>query len=358
MKTGAYMMSAAVAVGFAFAPVTSPSANMFDQLLAESQQEMARLNGTLRMALDWPAPDTVKVFEQLSKDLPHIKSITYSRNTGVPPTQRYYIALQQGQVPPYEILNVASEFEAQFIRSGFFVKPKYAWSDLAKALPADWPTLNPDIIDSDGYFIATAAQMRGNAWNVREVSEAEAPKTFADCADPKWGNRNIIDGRSKVQALLHDPVTRESTINTIRTMRENGLVAVNGQANVLTRVVSGEFAITCFINFHTTQRMIDRGETALGFALGDVVPVELATRFYVPSWTQTPATVQLIAMWFATKGQSAIDGSYRGFPWVEGTRLYEAAKGKHFAICGADCVAKYEEYNRLYADLLGIPYVQ
>ena len=78
----------------------------------------------------------------------------------------------------------------------------------------------------------------------------------------------------------------------------------------------------------------------------------------MPKWTQTPATDQLVTLWLATAGQLTIDKyAYRGFPWVPGGSLYEQAKGKYFAICSVDCFNKYEDLNKEYADLLGIPYV-
>ncbi|MFN4282713.1 MAG: ABC transporter substrate-binding protein [Alphaproteobacteria bacterium] len=350
----------AVAVG---AMALAYSANVvaatpYEQLLADSKAEMAKTGGKFRIGFDWTVNDAKPVFAALEKEFPHIKP-DYKRETGVAPFQRYFISIQQNQFPPYEMFDVASEFEKQYWDAGFFVKPKYDYKAINDSLPAGWPKIHPAAMDPEGKYIATVAQMRGIAYNVNMVKEAEAPKTFADCADPKWKGLNIIDGRNKAQALMHDPSTGTDTKNIIKRMKDNGVVITNGQAQVLARVVSGEFGITCYINYHTTQRMIDGGEKTLKFRLGEVVPVELATRVGVPKWTEAPATVQLVAVWLATKGQPIIDkAAYRGFPWVEGGSLYEQAKGKHFAICSADCFAKYEDYNKQFADLLGIPYVK
>ena len=331
---------------------------LYEQLLADSKTEMAKLGGTLRVGLDWPESDAKPVFDEFMKAYPFIK-VAYRRETGVPPFQRYFIAIGQGQYPPYEVFGVASEFEKQYWDAGYFVKPKYELTALAESLPASWPKVHPAAIDPDGRYIATVAQMRGNAWNVSMVKPADEPKSFSDCADPKWKGEIVLDARNKTQSLVHDPVSRDATIATIKAMKANGATIINGQAQVLARVIAGEFALTCYINYHTTQRLIDQGETSLKFALGDVVPVELATRMGVPKWSTAPATTELIGIWLATAGQPVIDKSaYRGFPWIPGSSLYEKAKGKHFAICAADCAAKYEQYDREYADLLGIPYVK
>lgn len=350
----------AAAVGvltLAFAANVS-AATPYEQLLADSKAEMAKLGGKFRIGFDWTVSDAKPVFEALAKEFPHIKP-EYKRETGVAPFQRYFISIQQNQFPPYEMFDVASEFEKQYWDAGFFVKPKYDYKAVNESLPKGWPKIHPAAMDPQGRYIATVAQMRGIAWNPTLVKDAEAPKSFADCADPKWKGKNIIDGRNKAQALMHDPSTATDTINNIKTMKANGVVVTNGQAQVLARVVSGEYAITCYINYHTTQRMIDKGEKLVKFTLGDVVPVELATRIGVPKWSTAPATVQLVAVWLATKGQPVIDkAAYRGFPWVEGGSLYQQAKGKHYAICSSDCFAEYEKYNKSFADALGIPYVK
>jgi ABC-type Fe3+ transport system substrate-binding protein len=342
----------------AAAATAARAETLYEQLIADSKAEMAKLGGTLRVGLDWPDSDAKPVFEEFAKAYPFIK-IAYRRETGVPPFQRYFIAIGQGQYPPYEVFGVASEFEKQYWDAGYFVKPKYDFAALAGSLPAGWPQMHPAAIDPGGRYLATVAQMRGNAWNVAMVKPGDEPKSFADCANPKWQGEIVLDARNKTQALVHDPATHDATVATIKAMKANGATVINGQAQVLARVVAGEFALTCYINYHTTQRLIDQGETSLKFALGDVVPVELATRLGVPKWTAAPATAELVAIWLATAGQPVIDrAAYRGFPWIPGSSLYEKAKGKPFAICAADCAAKYEEYDRQYADLLGIPYVK
>lgn len=359
MRNSVARLTAAAVGALALAYAANVSAaTPYEQLVEDSKSEMAKLGGKLRIGFDWTASDAKPVFDALSKEFPFI-TVDYKRETGVAPFQRYFISIQQNQFPPYEMFDVASEFEKQYWDAGFFVKPKYDYKALSDSLPAGWPKVHPAAMDPQGRYLATVAQMRGIAYNVNMIKDADAPKTFADCADPKWKGNNIIDGRNKAQALMFDPKTSKATIDNIKKMKDNGVVVTNGQAQVLARVVSGEFGLTCYINYHTTQRMIDQGEKSLKFRLGDVVPVELATRVGIPKWSQAPATVQLVTLWLATKGQPVIDkAAYRGFPWVEGGSLFEQAKGKHFAICSADCFDKYEDFNKQFADLLGIPYVK
>lgn len=333
------------------------AATAYEQLLEQSKAEMTKTNGRMRIAFDWTDSDAKPVFAELMKAFPFIK-VEYKRETGVAPFQRYFIEIQQNQFPPYELFDVASEFEKQYWDAGVFVKPPFDYKALNDSLPSDWPKIAPAAMAPDGRYLATVAQMRGNAWNLKMVPAGKEPKTWDSCLDPSLKGKVVIDGRNKTQALAFDPQTRQKTTAWLAGMRKNDVVITNGQAQVLERIVSGEFPVTCAINYHTTQRLIDGGEKTLGFALADTVPVELATRLGVPKWSQTPATDQLVTVWLATAGQLAIDKyAYRGFPWVPGGSLYEQAKGKYFAVCSVDCFNKYEDLNKEYADLLGIPYV-
>jgi ABC-type Fe3+ transport system substrate-binding protein len=355
MQLARLSTAAIVACGVLYAP--SVEATPFEDLLKASQAEMAKVNGRFRVAFDWTDSDAKPVFAELVKQFPFIKA-EYKRETGVAPFQRYMIEIQQGKYPPYELFDVASEFEKQYWDAGFFVKPPFDYKALNDSMPSDWPKIYPAAMAADGRYLATVAQMRGNAWNVKMVAPGKEPKTWAACLDPALKGKVVIDGRNKTQALAFDPKTSADTTAWLAGLRKNDVVITNGQAQVLERIVSGEFPVTCAINYHTTQRLIDGGEKTLGFALADTVPVELATRLGVPKWSETPATDQLVTLWLATKGQPAIDkAAYRGFPWIPGSSLFEQSKGKYFAVCSVDCFNKYEDLNKQYADLLGIPYV-
>jgi hypothetical protein len=96
----------------------------------------------------------------------------------------------------------------------------------------------------------------------------------------------------------------------------------------------------------------------------DEVPLVFLFRIYtsilppkcVLSWSKTPIATQLFAVWLATKAQPLIEKlTYRGFPWVPGTKKYSMTKGKTMALCAADCAAKAEQYDQEHAKIIGLP---
>lgn len=337
-------------------PATASAQTAFEQLVAQAEQEMAALDGKLRIAMDWTEDDAAAALAAFQAEFPFITEIEYTRETGVGPFGRYLIEIQQGILPPYEIMHVASEFEEQYWEDGAFVMPPFDYAEINASLPDDWPEINPAAMDPDGRFLATTGNTRGIAWNPDVVGD-DIPTTWADCADPKWRGQVVMDARNKGQAYQYDQQERERHMAWLVDMRENETVFERGQSRVLQAVAAGEYAIACLVNFHTAQRMIERdGVTTLEFGLAESIPLELASRLFVLKGSETPAVVQLFAVWTVTRGQPYIDETaFRGFPWIPGTRLHDEAQGKYIALCDAECAVNFEQYNAEYIDVLGFP---
>lgn len=352
--------AAALGAVIALTPGVSLAQSAYDRLVAASKAEMERTGGKVRIALDWTASDARPVLPEFTKDFPHVKEMAFTRETGTAPFARFLLGIRQNQFPPYDIMHVASEFQQQYLAAGAFAKPMFGYTELNNSLPGDWPKIHPAALDNDGMFLATTGNIRGNAWNVTMVPRGQEPRTWANCVEPKYKANSIYDARNKTQAFQYDEKERARHTAWLKQLAANQTVFTRGQAQVLQRVVAGEFPISCFVNYHTVQRMIEVDKvTLLGFSLAESIPLEIGTRLYIPKWSATPATAQLFTLWAATRGQVHIDKhAYRGFPWIPGTRLFEQAKGKHIALCGADCAEKFETYNQEHADLLGIPYVR
>ena len=330
----------------------------FEQLVAQAQAEVEAKGGQVAIAMDWTEGDAEAVLAAFQEEFPWIQEIEYTRETGVGPFGRYLIEIQQGILPPYDIMHVASEFEEQYWTDGAFQAPPFSYEDIAASLPDDWPQINEAAMDPEGgRFLATTGNTRGIAWNPDLVQGDDIPTTWADCADPKWSGQVVMDARNKGQAFQYDEQERERHLAWLEAMRDNGTVFERGQSRILQAVAAGEYAMACLVNFHTATRLIERdGIDTLVFGLGESIPLELASRVFVLAGSETPALTQLFAVFTVTKGQPHIDQTaYRGFPWIPGNRLYEDAQGKYVAVCPGECAVNFEQYNAEYIEILGFP---
>lgn len=335
------------------------AASSFEQLLAQAKLEMKQAGGKIRMALDWPKRDTKHVLPAFKKAFPFVKEITYKRERGIGPFGRFLIQIKQGSFPPYDIFHVASEFQKPYWEAGAFVKPPFDYNAINASLPAGWTKIHKAALDPNGNFLSTTGNARGNAWNSKLVPAGEEPLTWADCLKPKWRGKVLLDSRNKLQAFQYDKKERPRHIAWVKALVKNDAVIMQGQGTILRKVAAGEYPLACGVNYHTANRMIDRGVKNLKFAIAETVPLEIGTRVYVAKWSKMPATTQLFAVWLATEGQEALDRyAYRGFPWNPKSMKYAQSKGKYIALCGADCARHWGAFNREYHELLGIPVVK
>ena len=269
--------------------------------------------------------------------------------------QRLILEVKAGRTPDYDIGHAQYEAWIQLRDADLFVKPPFPYSQLVKSLPASWGSLDSRAVDVNGYYLAASALVRIIAYNKNIVAGDKIPKRVEDCLDPAWKGKFLYNTRPLMVALQHDPKTRETYLKFLKGIPENKAVFVRQQTEGLERLVSGEYALYCGVNYNTTLRMIKEG-APLGIAFPDPYAVDFGQRIHVFKWAKSPATGQLFAAWMATKGQPAVEEHMdRGFPWNPETSAYRLAKGKYAAICDHNCAAKMDQYLEEHAKLVQLP---
>ena len=121
----------AVVLGAFLAGARAPASaqNLFNKLVDAAKAEMAKKNGKLRMALDWPEADTKNVLPEFKRSFPFVREILYIREGDVGPFANYLIRIKRGEYPDFDIMHIAGEFEAQYEKEGVFVKPLFSYKD-------------------------------------------------------------------------------------------------------------------------------------------------------------------------------------------------------------------------------------
>ncbi|MSO89941.1 MAG: extracellular solute-binding protein [Rhodospirillaceae bacterium] len=360
---GMYMrrLSSCVGLVAGLALLAGPSPafaqSAYEKLVAASKAELDKLGGTIKMALDWPDEDAKPVLAEFQKAFPHVKKVDYERETGVDPFGRYLISFKQGAPAPYEVMHIASEYEQQYVEAGIFQKPPFTYQELNASMPADWPKLNAANIDAAGFFVSTTGNSRGIIYNPSIVRGGDIPTKWADCTDPKWKGKVMIDARNKMQAFQFDPKWRPYFMKWFEDLQKNNVVLGRGQAQLVQKVASGEFPIACGVNYHTTYRAIEVEKvTTVKFVMADPIPLEFATRLFVMKSSKAPTTTQLFGLWAITAGQEAIGKfAWRGMPWNPKAHNFEASKGKEVVLCDGECAVKFEVFEKEYQTVLKIP---
>jgi hypothetical protein len=331
------------------------TSNPFTKLVEASKAEVAKRGGKITVSTNWTSEQAAPILDAYRKDFPFVTQTVFQRVRRIEDSQRMLLEYQGGRTPSVDVSSVAQEAWPEFRAAGVFVKAPVSYRELGKFLPKDWPRLDPRVIDSEGYFLATSGASRGIAYNKNMVPAEKAPKGWDDCLNPMWKGKIVYDPRPKLTALQHDPKTRQAHLHWLKKMLENQVVFVRGIAEGLEKVAAGEYPIFCGTNYHNAMPIIDEG-APLVFFLPDPFAFETAVQVFVTKWS-LPATTQLFALWTATKAQPIVDAKgYRGLPWIPGTRIYNMAKGKYAAICDPECLRKSSDlYNAEHNRILGIP---
>jgi iron(III) transport system substrate-binding protein len=119
---------------------------------------------------------------------------------------------------------------------------------LAEFRPESAAALPPFARDPAGHWTGFAARARVLLYDTRQLSAAEAPRSIADLAAPRFRGRAAIAlplfGTTATHAgALRAVLGKEAMEDLFRRIKENGARVVNGNAVVRDLVVSGEVAI-------------------------------------------------------------------------------------------------------------------
>jgi iron(III) transport system substrate-binding protein len=336
------------------APAFSQSSALFNQLVERSKAEVAKKDGRLTIATNWEVSQAGAILEAFRKDFPFVKQTKFEVLRGIETSQRILMEFKAGSLPTNDITSVPDELWNEYSSAGAFVRPPFAYRELAKSLPADWPQLDPRLVDPEGYFISTSAGVRGIAYNKNLVPPDKAPKKWEDCLNPMWRGKFFYDSRPALTAFQNDPKTREWHLKWLKELVANKPVLMRARLQSMEKVAAGEFPLYCGANYSHAMPMVEAG-APVAFILPDPFPLDLAVAIHITKWS-LPASAELFAVWTATKAQPIVEEKgYRGFPWIPGTRISKLAQGKQIIICDLACSRKGDEYFAEHGKILGLP---
>ncbi len=133
-----------------------------------------------------------------------------------------------------------------------------------------------------------------------------------------------------------------------------------GQTNVLTALAAGEYALHSGINFHSTQRAIDKGAQSLAVAAVEPVSVRLSLASAVQKGARHPNAGLLFLEYMASpEAQKILDDvePYKASIYGgEGTtRAAGIVAGKQTSVFAWEHQAKMGEYEKMINQAFGLP---
>jgi len=216
--------------------------------------------------------------------------------------------------------------------------------------------VDPSEIGVDGKFLWTQDVVVGWVYNTRLVSEADVPKTWQDLLDPNWkGKMNIAKsaaGFDMLRLTMNEPQIHAY----LQQLAKQNPVPVNGAAEGLNRVATGQDYFTNATSFDTARRSADQGAPVGAMPLPQIYssPQGLFTVKGIPH----PNAAELFILWLTTPEAKAAmaQAGFGRFQPCGPLPIDKYVCGKNYDIFYIDTVQKGNDGARmrpLFANDLG-----
>ncbi len=264
---------------------------------------------------------------------PNIKDVETSECNGTEPRERVVVEWKAGRTD-VDLMNVGGDMEERLVREDIGAVPDWSVFD---GSPLEMKKEN---IAFDGRIVQVGSSTDAIVFNKSLVSREEVPKSFKECADPKYKGELIVDVRPGTRfALMPHFLGDEGAKEWAKGVAANEPLWARSSAPITTALLQGERPIACGVQIHGILRGFVKaspdGGLEDGSTLDFVVPTDhsnsagyispvIATRPNAPN-------TALLLVAYAAANPEALDKVNPGYgsPWIEGSW-----KSKYFARAG------------------------
>ncbi|GAB4065268.1 extracellular solute-binding protein [Ancylobacter sonchi] len=217
-----------------------------------------------------------------------------------------------------DLVNVSGELRDKFINSGAIEAVE--WTRL-------FPQIDPAVVSPKGYFLGTGMNQFVLAYNKKLVSEAEAPKDWDDCLDPKWKNKVGLYSRPLPFVQQYIKWGPEKGDAYHKALKENNPVWLSTTNSAVSLLAAGEYSMLCGIQYHAIKTILRSDPNApLGVIVPKLFPFQVGEAFAVLKGGKSPNSAILLAAYMATDGAKAYDAFGQSNPLQPGTDAYQYVK--------------------------------
>ena len=281
----------------------------------EEVVQLANKEGKTRIATGWEGPIVQAMTDGFKKKYPKL-SFEVNNVSGLDTRERILHEAIAGVVQD-DLVSVSGELRTQYIQAGVMVGP------------IEWTKFFPDIdksqISPDGYFAASGFSRYIIAYNPKIVPANQAPKSWEDCADPRWKGKVAVYVRPRTFTALYAGWGKEKTIAYATRLKNNDPIWVRSQTEPLTQLAAGEFPIACGFGYHTVLNTLRRDPKAdLKYVIPPDLPIHIGEALAVMKGAKSPNVALLLAGYTLTdEGQAFYELYGRSSPFTKGSPAWK-----------------------------------
>jgi iron(III) transport system substrate-binding protein len=311
---------------------------------------LAKKEGKVRVCSSDPdEKDVEKFFAGFKQKYPGIV-VDYTRCRGSESRERILNELLGGQVD-YDLLHISDELIPKFQKAGMLAGP-FDWKGTFQ--------IRDVFISPDRYLVAAGSSAYAIIYNTKLVPKEHIPRDWADCLNPYWRGKFLVETRANSFSSLYPVWGKERLIDYARKLAANKPVWGRGNTETMNKVIAGEHPMMCGAYLSSALRSISRDKTIpLGITIPKEAPIGLFATFGVVKDARYPNAALLLAGYLASdEGQKSYRLVFRESPFDEGgetgRRIKEA--GAKIFFSGWDFTSEQEnEVVRWLLEAWGFP---
>ena len=357
------LTSISVAAGISALAMTAPqgSANAQDfkatyQEIVEAAKQEPPVQWCTGMDLDEAQP-IVDAFVVMYPDVPKPNAFECF---GEEATQRVLSEWSAG-VPQVDVLAVDNEILEALEKDN--LTHVQDWS-VFKGTPVE---VDPIYLPYNGRVLTSGTALRVIYFNPKLMSLEEAPKSFEECADPKYKGKIAADVRPSFFEMMEvtgGPWSDEELQQWAKGIAANEPLWARGPAHNYRVVASGERAVDCGVQLHGLFRT-GMDPTTADAAVKFIIPKKVIARAYnttalAPKPLAPNAAILFAAFMASEKGQIAMGEINPGYssPFIKGSfsqRSIEEAGAEVLMAPKEKIGAAAEKQNQIILTEWGFP---
>ncbi len=277
--------------------------------------QRAKKEGKVRVATSWEGPIVKALSQGFGKKYPGL-SFEVNNVSGLDTRERILNEAIAGMVED-DLVSVSGELHTQYIQAGVMYGP-LEWTKL-------FPDLDKSQFSPDGYFAASGFSRYVIAYNPKLIPANQTPKTWEDCADPRWKGKVAVYVRPRTFTGLYPGWGKEKTLAYATRLKNNNPIWVRSQTETLTQLTAGEFPIACGFGYHTILNVLRRDPSAnLKYVIPPDLPIHIGESLAVMKGAKNPNAALLLTGYTLTdEGQDAYELYGRSSPFTKGSAAWK-----------------------------------
>jgi ABC-type Fe3+ transport system substrate-binding protein len=312
----------------------------------------AKKEGSLRALLGFDIPTIKALRDGFRKKYPFINP-HFEEHGNPTESQRFLLELKTGRVSDWDISNVLSEAQHEFV-------PYLEKVDLRAMAEFGVLQIPPKMISPESRnIIALSSTVDASAYNKKLLPPDLVPKTWEDFLKPEHSGRKLLaDIRANSIAGLVPAMGLEWVESFARKLAAQQPVWVRGHTRYLVAMAAGEYRLFFGTYYHGVMRMKKKGAQDLEALIVEPVPVRLTETHAIVKGARRPAAAMLFLEYAASaEGQKILWDvePFKSSIYSPGSKTEELVRGKKISIGDWDHIAKQHLYMEKITAAYGFP---